>query len=100
VQDAASHFFAEAIHEATVHAKYGENHLHAEIASTGADNDNTKNDTKLKSEDIVSFHIPQNDSTYIFLENVLDKIHSLTLTKKICFIYISSPAPPPKSSLV
>ncbi|MEP6512575.1 MAG: hypothetical protein ABJA79_01805 [Parafilimonas sp.] len=50
ISDALSHTFADAIHIATVHAKYGNNHLEKELATEGFDNDNSKNQNTVKSE--------------------------------------------------
>src|SRR4051812_12394578 len=56
-EDILSHTFAGAIHIATVHAKYGNNHVEVELAQTSSDNDCGKNHDSQKSEEQTSVHI-------------------------------------------
>ena len=57
ISDAASHFFDDAIHVATVHTIYGDNHVEIELAATGSADENNKNQSTLKVQEPVSVHI-------------------------------------------
>ena len=51
------HCFAEAYHIATVHAKYGNNHLEKELENANDNTDNISNKNILIDEDSASLHI-------------------------------------------
>ena len=58
-EDAIEHCFAEAYHVATVHAKYGNNHVEIALADDAKDEDNSKN--------TATHQKPVNKVQYIFL---------------------------------
>lgn len=98
VADSAAHFFNEAWHEATVHARYGTHHTDREIANTGSENDPVKNGGSLKSEDPVPTHVLSKEYNADFkikkriVPYVLFKTSGLPLT------LLSIQVPPPKFS--
>jgi hypothetical protein len=94
--DLLSHTFAEAIHLATVHAKYGNDHLEKEMANTGAENN--KNQTAVKSEEIFITHISVKNYAYHINIKKLSKYYPNLKQGKIESIFILTPAPPPKFS--
>lgn len=96
VADALAHTFAEAIHEATVHARYGEHHLSAEIAATGADNDNTKHQNSLKAEDPVPVHLASVEPSFNIFFNPVVSIYYNQDDHKFSSIFILNPVPPPR----
>lgn len=55
-EDAVMHCFAEAYHVATVHAKYGNNHLEVALANDAKDDD-SKNQTSTKYGEQSTVHI-------------------------------------------
>lgn len=57
ITDWWQHEFNEAAHLSYVHAVYGSHHLRHEIADTGSENDHSKNQNTLRSEDQVLFHV-------------------------------------------
>jgi hypothetical protein len=81
VSDAWSHTFAEAMHIATVHAKYGANHLEQQLASSQKDNpDNSKNQNTVKAAEPVP------------------KYYAVFKLPMLQAVFISTLAPPPKFS--
>jgi hypothetical protein len=96
VGDFASHFFAEAYHEATVHAKYGAHHVDAEIANTGAENDNSKHQNTLKAQEPVPFHIIAQKINYTLSFSSLATIKSSFKEDEFSSLPILVPSPPPK----
>ncbi len=66
INDAVSHTFSEAEHLATVHAKYGDNHLESALARTESDSDNSKNQNTVKTTEPVPVHISEDECMYDF----------------------------------
>jgi hypothetical protein len=96
IGDLASHYFDKAMHEINVHAKYGANHLDAEIAKTSSDNDNSKNGNTVKTENI-PVHIQCVETPYSFLQGSFDRKYCSLKMHKFLSAFISNPSPPPKS---
>lgn len=97
ISDALSHTFADAIHIATVHAKYGNNHLEVELANEAADDGNNKNPHNINSEESVSVHISVKECAYVFTLNAVNKQFFGRKLHTLNDIFISKQAPPPKS---
>jgi hypothetical protein len=95
INDAFSHLFAEAIHIATVHAKYGANHLQKEIAETCADNDKSKTQNTVKVEDLVTVHVCTGEYNYACYFGK-DKNYNTATLSPIAEIFLSFESPPPK----
>ncbi len=93
ISDALSHTFAEAIHIATVHAKYGNNHLEKELADTNADN---KDQNTAKSEEAFPVHVSTDNYDYRFYLNKIDRSYSDLKLNHLPAVFISMPVPPPK----
>ena len=94
VEDAFAHTFAEVIHIATVHAMYGENHLQKELANT-SDNDKSKSQNNLKTEDLVPIHICPEVCDHIPYLRV-DKNYNSVILYQIASVFLFNEAPPPK----
>lgn len=82
-------------HIATVHAKYGSNHLATQLADTGRD-DNSKSQSLVKSVSEVPLHVPVGKSSFIFRSNKANKNYCLFTLHNISEPYIYSQGPPPK----
>ena len=96
-EDALFHCFAEAYHVATVHAKYGNNHVEIALANDANDN-NSKNQTNVKFNQQTIVHIlTQEEPTLDFLQDTLNKTFRC-FTQKPCTTYILKNLPPPKFS--
>lgn len=96
ISDAASHFFDDAIHVATVHAIYGDNHVEIELAATGSDNDASKTQNTTKAQDPIPVHVSEEASDYDFSLNEADKHYPSVFLYNLQRIFISKDAPPPK----
>jgi hypothetical protein len=96
VSDVLSHVFAEAIHIATVHAKYGSHHLEKELAKTAGDN--SKNHNAVLSEENLTVHISTNEYSYYFYSGRQNKNYPVLKLHNIEDIFISKQVPPPKFS--
>jgi hypothetical protein len=94
VSDAVSHVFDEAIHIATVHAKYGSHHLEKELAN--AANDNGKNHNAIMSEENVAVHLSTTEYSYSFYLFIPEKIYPLSRLHNLKIVVIPTQAPPPK----
>lgn len=89
VEDLFSHFFDEAEHIATIHAKYGANHLQKEL--TASKNSEDKSKSSLNDEDQVFVHICPTeinclhplDATDVFYVIFNQRIESVFLFKRI-----------------
>jgi len=93
--DAWDHAFAESIHIATVHAKYGANHLEKAMADAGADN-NSKNQNTVKSVEVVPVHVPEEAvAIHFYFENVVSNYNRLQPCKTPP-VFVSCHYPPPK----
>ncbi len=97
-EDSLAHCFAEAYHEATVHAKYGNNHLEKEEADTNDSNDNNNNKNVLKEDSANSTHIIFIIEDYcrrIINTKILYVLKPISSLQKII---VSKIFPPPKFS--
>jgi hypothetical protein len=94
VSDAFAHTFAEAIHIATVHAIYGENHLQKELANTNAD-DKSKSQNISKTEDLITAHVCPVECHYVYHERI-NKSYTALILPGIEDIFLANDAPPPK----
>ncbi len=98
-EDSVEHCFAEAYHIATVHAKYGNNHLEKEVADTNDSNNNSNTKNTLKEDDASLIHIGILMAENICRKNISNKIsYILTPTSSIQKITLSKIFPPPKIS--
>ncbi len=95
--DVWAHEFNDIEHISTVHAKYGSNHIQKELAETDSDT-NKKNQSSLKSEDQVAFHISANEIFLNFHVNDFDKKFPLWNLNKLPPAFIHKHIPPPKFS--
>lgn len=96
VGDVMSHVFAEAIHIATVHAKYGSNHLEKEMGKTASDN--SKNHNAVLSGENLTVHISTNECSYCFYPGRQNKNYPVLRLHNIEDILIHKQSPPPKFS--
>lgn len=97
-EDALFHCFAEAYHIATVHAKYGNDHVEKEIAGTNDNNANNNNKNTLKDDNSVRMHIAIADQTQcacVITRKTLFFIQPESFSGKI---FLSVIIPPPKFS--
>ncbi len=97
ISDAASHFFDDAIHVATVHMIYGDNHVEIELAATGSADENNKNQSTLKVQEPVSVHISEDECVYDFTINNINRTYSTLQFSDPESIYLSKDAPPPQA---
>lgn len=95
VTDAWNHAFAEAQHIATVHARYGKNHLESEI-STAANDTNSKNAGSLKASESPYFHILENLDYQLNRYYCLNNNLMLFQPQKLPLITALILAPPPR----
>lgn len=96
VGDLASHFFARAYHEATVHAKYGAHHTDKEIANAGAENDAAKHQNNTKAEDPVPLYLFCDETSLNISINQANRVYPDVENTKLPRLLILAPAPPPK----
>ena len=96
ISDAISHTFEDAIHIATVHAVYGDNHVEIELAGTGSDNDASKNQNTAKAQDPIPVHVSEETAAYDFTLTEADKYYPSLLLYNLMGIFISKDAPPPR----
>lgn len=95
-EDELFHCFAEAYHVATVHAKYGNNHVETALANDGKENDSNKNQASAKYDELTLVHISAKQPVIdCFIKNQAEKIYCFT-TDKLPGIFLSKPIPPPK----
>ncbi len=94
--DALSHIFAEAIHLATVHAKYGNHHLQKELEASAPDNG--KNHNAITPEPNYTAHVCTNGCRYDFYSAVQYKNYPFLATPDIEDIIVCTQSPPPKFS--
>ncbi len=97
ISDAYSHTFNRMAHIATVHAKYGSNHLAAELADTGKD-DNGKNQDIPKPVSEVPLHIATDECAYNFHPGQTDNKYFVFTLCRFPGVYILNQGPPPKLS--
>lgn len=95
-EDAISHCFAEAYHVATVHAKYGNNHVEIALADDAKDEDNSKNTAAPKAGEQSTVHLFVKELAVQKFENDQPKEKFFYTSDKPCSIYILKNIPPPK----
>ncbi|HXB44079.1 MAG TPA: hypothetical protein VNV85_08490 [Puia sp.] len=95
-KDALSHIFSEAIHLATVHAKYGNHHLQKELETTTREN--SKNHNAIPTEPNFSVHVCTNGCTYDFYAAVQYKAYPFLVIPDTADIIVCTQSPPPKFS--
>ncbi len=97
VEDAFAHTFAEAYHIATVHAKYGNNHLEKDLATTseGAN----KNQTSLKQDEVFAVHISAQQIDKEFIASSFKRSYLNSNAAKLPGSFMQVLAPPPKELL-
>ncbi len=96
IEDSVFHCFAEAYHIATVHAKYGSNHLQKQIANTNDDNTNNTNKNTLKEDNSVTLHIASIQQIQSYPINKLKKLFFIQPQTALNKIFIHVIFPPPK----
>ena len=97
-QDFLSHTFADAVHIATVHAKYGNNHVEIELEQTNSDNNSAKNHNSEKSEEQTPVHVfPQLFHHSFNLDLITNQFEPLK-SNKLSSAFLSQQTPPPKVS--
>ena len=99
LNDAYAHAFAQAIHEATVHARYGDNHLQKDLAA-GADAENSKNQKACNPEDQYPVHVTTNTSDNQLHVERISSNYVLYRSSLIPPVFLSTIAPPPKFFLI
>jgi len=92
--DFISHSFSEAIHIATVHAKYGSNHLEKEVENVTHRTSN--NHSSARFSDNFEVHVPSEDCSFLIsfkknIDNFPPHAHQF-LTQVLVF----RPSPPPR----
>ncbi|MEP6584561.1 MAG: hypothetical protein ABJA90_09855 [Ginsengibacter sp.] len=98
IADAFSHTFSETIHVETIHAKYGINHLEKELAASGNDSSNNKNQNAITSEEQVLIHLASEEMRYKFdLDNIITD-YPFCKAFTLSSVFISKTGPPPKFS--
>ncbi|MEP6846520.1 MAG: hypothetical protein ABI861_10970 [Panacibacter sp.] len=96
--DAVAHTFEDAVHVATVHAKYGDNHREVELANTSSDNDNNKNHNAVKADEQIPVHFGEDEYTFDYtMNNILTKYFPANLFD-LSIGFIAKHSPPPKFS--
>ena len=96
ISDALSHTFEDAIHIATIHAVYGDNHVEIELANTGSDNDASKNQNTTKAQDPIPVHISEEAAANDFTLTEAEKHYHSLLFYNLMGIFIAKDAPPPR----
>jgi hypothetical protein len=95
--DAWDHTFAESIHIATVHAKYGANHLQSVLADHAAENNtNGKTQNTVKSSEVVPAHFMEDEQDCMLTSNNIRKIYNPLPINKCVSVFLSMQVPPPK----
>ena len=95
VCDVWSHEFNEIEHVSKVHAKYGANHLQKDLSNESSEN---KNQSSLKSEDQVAFHVFENEIVLDFNLTLNGPNFFLLPYTKLYAVFLSKHIPPPKFS--
>lgn len=96
-EDSVMHCFAEAYHVATVHAKYGNNHLEKQEAGTSDEsNSNTKN--VLKEDNNTSVHIAVIEPAFDLDTRNIKSLRFIQPNTSLRNIFLNIVIPPPKSS--
>ena len=93
--DAVDHTFEDAVHVATVHAKYGANHVELELASYGSDKNN-KDHNAVRTEEMVQSHFAEDEySINLPATNIYTK-YFMSSFLNLSHVFISKQSPPPK----
>ena len=92
--DIWSHEFSEIEHISTVHAKYGGHHLQKDLENNGSE----KNQSTLKFDDQVSFHVAKDEYKLHDKCFLIDKEFFPLQIHKPYPVFISKHIPPPKFS--
>ena len=94
ISDMYAHTFGEAIHLATVHAKYGSNHLDRALAKAG---NNTKEQRNSSPVEVSMVHINASEYLYTFLADKILPLPFLITIEKLYTNCLSIFSPPPKN---
>lgn len=95
-EDTLSHVFANTIHIATVHAKYGNNHLQIELVTTSSNRDNNRDHNNDKSYEQVTVHVSSIECNDDFSLDNFHKSYFDFAWFKIPYVFTSLVTPPPK----
>lgn len=93
ISDIYSHAFGEAIHLATIHARYGNNHLEKALATTGKSNN--KDQKNCNSGEINTVHISSPECIFDFRLNTSKLTFFFRRFYKLSTIFLSILVPPP-----
>lgn len=94
--DIWEHAFNEVEHVCTVHAVYGEKHADAEFGKAGAENENSKNESTVHSQEPVPAHVSAEGYRGELLMPVIEKSYADLLLYTFPESYPSIVIPPPK----
>lgn len=98
IYDAWSHEFNEIEHISIIHARYGSHHLERELADTDTDDNKSKNQNILRSEDQVPFHVLAQVCKFDLIANKASIQHHNFTLHSLPNISVSNQGPPPKFS--
>lgn len=98
VMDAYDHAFHECIHLATVHEKYGSNHLDKALANAGSDNENGKSQKSISTEDPVPVHITSGEVSFALSASDTTIQWAGGKFCTLPSVFLSRLSPPPKFS--
>jgi hypothetical protein len=93
ISDVYSHVFSEAIHLATVHARYGSNHLAKDLANNSEGNGATQKNLNPDESSLVHVNITENIYNFCIDEAII----GYSSFQTICLpeIYLLRFVPPP-----
>lgn len=95
ISDAVSHTFEDAMHIATVHSVYGDNHVEIEMATSSSD-ENNKNQNTSKGQEPIPVHVSEVECNYLFTLNTININYNPVYSFNLKRIIISRDAPPPR----
>ena len=98
ISDALSHTFSAAEHIATVHKKYGNNHLQKSMQDSGSENDTDKNQNTTKSQEPIPVHVSAKEYSNYFLNCIILNHHQSKTSNNLSRIFLLKDIPPPKFS--
>ena len=98
ISDALSHTFSAAEHIATVHKKYGNNHLQKSMQDSGSENDTDKNQNTTKSQESIPVHLSTETKNDALVMGVILNHHTLNPHYNLSLVFILKDIPPPKFS--
>lgn len=96
IQDEWSHEFHEIEHISIVHAKYGSHHLEKELTDADSNNDKSKSQNTVKSEDRVPLHVLTQANNFDPLVNNSSIQYRSFKLCNLPLISIVNLGPPPK----